>query len=212
MHVPDGFLGPQTWLPAAGAATAAWAWSLRRLRSRLRAETIPALGVTTACCFGLMLIAVPLPLGGASIHATGVAVLALRFGVSTAFPAVTIVLSLQALLLGDGGVPSLPVTSLALGLGGGGAAVAVRRGLARLGPATSRFAAGWASVMTSALLTGLALGLQPVVATDAAGEPLFFPFGWSTVLPALLVPHAVLGLLEGAVTSAALARLGEDDA
>lgn len=212
MHVPDGFLGPRTWLPAAGLAAAGWWWALGRLRARLDVETVPVLGVTTACCFGLMLVAVPLPLGGASVHATGVAVLALRFGVPTAYLAVSLVLALQALLLGDGGVTSLPVTAVALGLGGGAAAVAVRRLLAPLGAPAARFAAGWASVMAGALLVGLALGLQPLLETDAAGAPLFFPFGWPTVLPALLLPHAALGLIEGGITAAALARLGEEDA
>ncbi|HRX50103.1 MAG TPA: energy-coupling factor ABC transporter permease [Candidatus Krumholzibacteria bacterium] len=208
MHVPDGFLGPQTWLPAAGVAAAAWSVAARRVRRRLRAETIPALGVTAACCFGLMLVAIPLP-AGASVHATGVAVLALRFGLSASFLAISLVLALQALLLGDGGVTSLPVTALALGLGGGAAAVATRRLLSGLGPRAARFGAGWTAVMTAALLTGLVLGLQPQLGRDAAGAPLYFPFGWRTVLPALLLPHAVLGLIEGAITVAALDRLGD---
>lgn len=211
MHVPDGFLGPRTWLPAAGVAALGWSWALQRIRAQLDVRTVPVLGVTTACCFGLMLVAVPLPLGGASVHATGVAVLALRFGVPTAYLAVSLVLALQALLLGDGGVTALPVTAVSLGLGGGAAAVAVRRLLAPLGPGVARFAAGWTAVMVGALGVGAALGLQPLLETDAAGAPLYFPFSWSTVLPALLAPHAVLGLVEGGITAAALARLGEED-
>lgn len=209
MHVPDGFFGPQTWLPAAGAAATAWTVAGRRVRRRLRAEAIPALGVTAACSFGLMLVAIPLPLGGASVHATGVAVLALRFGLPASFLAISLVLGLQALLLGDGGVTSLPVTALALGLIGSAAALGTERLLRPLGARTARFAAGWTAVMAAALVTGLALGLQPLLAVDAAGAPLYFPFGWETVLPAVLLPHALVGLLEGGITVAALARLGD---
>ncbi|MBD3222344.1 cobalamin biosynthesis protein CbiM [bacterium] len=210
MHVPDGFFAPQTWIPAAGVATAGWAWALRRLRRALSARVVPVLGVTTACCFGLMLIAVPLPLGGASVHATGVAVLALHFGVPIAFLAISLVLALQALLLGDGGVTSLPVTALALGLAGPVVAVVAARLARPLGPAAARFAAGWFAVMAAALVTALLLGLQPHLAHDAAGEPLFFPFGWSTVLPAVLLPHAAVGVLEGVLTVVALRGLDRE--
>ncbi len=210
MHVPDGFFAPQTWLPAAGVAGAGWAWSLRRLRRALSARTVPVLGVTTACCFGLMLISVPLPLGGASVHATGVAVLALRFGVPIAFLAISLVLALQALLLGDGGVTSLPVTALALGLAAPVVAVLAARLLRPAGATAARFAAGWLAVMTAALITGLLLGLQPHLARDAAGDPLYFPFGWNTVLPAVLLPHAVLGVLEGVLTVIALRGLDRE--
>jgi len=65
MHIPDGFLGPQTWLPAYGVAGAGWAWALRGLRRDLRAETAPRLGVVAGCSFVLMLVAIPLP-GGTS--------------------------------------------------------------------------------------------------------------------------------------------------
>lgn len=211
MHVPDGFLSPQTWVPAAGVAGMGWAWALRRVQRSLRLESVPVLGVATACCFGLMLISVPLPLGGASVHATGVAVLALHFGVVIAFLAISLVLALQALLLGDGGVTSVPVTALALGLIGSWAAVATARSLRRAGPGVARFAAGWVSVMAGALVTALLLGLQPLIAHDAAGAPLFFPFGWATTLPAVLLPHAVVGVLEGVLTMIALRRLAGDE-
>jgi len=207
MHVPDGFFAPQTWLPAAGVAGASWAWAARRLRRVLSVRTVPVLGVATACCFALMLVSIPLPLGGASVHATGVAVLALYFGVGTAYLAISLVLALQALVLGDGGVTSLPVTALALGLAGPAVAVAAARLLRPAGPVVARFAAGWLAIMAAALLTALLLGLQPVIARDAGGDPLYFPFGWSTVLPAVLLPHAVVGVLEGALTVFALRGL-----
>ena len=200
MHIPDGFLGPRTWLPAAAVCGVTLPFALRRLQSNLQATTVPALGVTTACSFGLMLIAIPLPLGGGTIHATGVALLAIRFGVPTAYLALSLVLALQALLLGDGGVTSLPVSVLCLGLGGPLSAVAAYKLLHRVDERVARFAAGWLGVVVPALLTGLALGLQPVIAVDSLGEPLFFPFGWRTVLPALVVPHMVVGVLEGVLT------------
>lgn len=199
MHIPDGFLGPQTWLPAYGVAGVGWAWAVRGLRRDLRADTAPRLGVVAACSFVLMLISIPLP-GGTSAHLTGVGLIAVLFGVRTGYLAVSLVLGLQALMLGDGGVTALPVSSLALGGAGIATAAAARRLLRPLGETASLFAAGWCGVVVAAAVTALVLGLQPVLAHDAAGDPLFFPFGLAATIPAVIVPHLMLGVLEGIVT------------
>ncbi|MCP5191141.1 MAG: energy-coupling factor ABC transporter permease, partial [Pseudomonadales bacterium] len=46
----------------------------------------------------------------------------------------------------------------------------------------------------------LVLGIQPAIAQDAAGRPLFFPFGLAVTLPAVLIPHALVGVGEGVLT------------
>ena len=131
MHIPDGFIAPQMYLPAYGVAAGLWAYGLRRLRRALREETIPRLAVLTAFCFVAMMVMLPLP-GGTSAHATGIALLALLFGVWTAFIAVSVVLLIQALLFGAGGVTALPVNALAMGLVGSAAALFAYRSLWRV--------------------------------------------------------------------------------
>jgi cobalt/nickel transport system permease protein len=44
------------------------------------------------------------------------------------------------------------------------------------------------------------LGVQPLLAHDAQGAPLFFPFGLAITLPAVLLPHLLVGLAEGVLT------------
>jgi len=199
VHIPDGFLSPQTYLPAYAACAGLWWLGLRRVRARLDEETLPWLAVLTALSFVLMMLALPLP-GGSTVHAAGVALLAVRFGVWMAFLAVSLVLAMQALLFGAGGVTALPVNALALGLVGSLAARAAWQGLRRFHEATALIAAGWLSVALPAILVAVVLGIQPVIAHDAAGQPLFFPFGLAVSLPALLIPHALLGVGEGALT------------
>lgn len=199
MHVPDGFLSPQTYGPAYGVAVGCWAYGLQRLRRTLSEETIPRLAVLTALAFVLMAIAIPLP-GGTSAHAGGVALLAVLFGVWPTFLAISLVLLLQAVLLGEGGITTLPVNALAMGLGGGAAARAGYVALRRLNETAALATAGWLSAVVPALLTATVLGVQPLIARDAAGEPLFFPYGLRTVLPALVIPHLVLGIGEGVLT------------
>lgn len=201
MHIPDGFLSPQTYLPAAALAVGAWAWAARGLRSRLDEALIPRLAMLTALAYGLGLVMLPLP-GGTSGHALGVAMLALLFGLRLAFLAYSGVLLLQALLFGAGGLTALPLNALAMGLAGSAVAIACFRLLKPLNETLAVAVAAWLSVMISGLLVALALGIQPWIATRPDGTPLFFPFGPGITLPAVLLPHVLIGVGEAALTLA----------
>lgn len=202
MHIPDGFIAPQMYVPAYVGAAALWFHCLRRVRQRLRDEAIPLMAVMTALVFVLMSVALPLP-GGTSAHASGVAILAILFGVRMGFLLVTLVLLLQALVFGAGGITSLPVNALAMGLGGSLVAVAAFRGLHRASQRAEAIAlvvSGWLSVVVSAALVAVALGVQPVLAHAPDGTPRFFPFGLEITLPAVILPHLLVGVGEGMLT------------
>lgn len=200
MHIPDGFISPQTYLPAYAVCAGLWWVALRRVRARLDADTLPFLATLTALSFVLMTIALPLP-GGTTAHAAGIALLAVNFGVWTAFVAVSLVLAMQALLFGAGGITALPVNALAMGLFGALSAWLAWQGLRHVHARAALFLAGWLSVALPAVLAALVLGVQPLLAQDAQGRPLFFPFDLSITLPAVLIPHALLGLGEGLLTA-----------
>lgn len=199
MHIPDGFLSPQTYLPAAAIALGAWWWAARSLQSQLDETTVPRLAMLTALAYGLGLVMVPLP-GGTSGHALGVAMLALLFGVRLAFLAYSGVLLLQALLFGAGGITALPINALAMGLAGSATAVATFKLLRGINEIAAVAVAAWLSVIVSGVLVALALGIQPLIASKPDGAPLFFPFGIEITLPAILVPHALIGIGEAALT------------
>ncbi len=199
MHIPDGFISPKMYVPAYVAAAGLWSYGLGRLRRNLDDEAIPRVAVLTAFSFVLMMILLPLP-GGTSVHAAGIGILAVLFGVWTAFLCVSLVLLLQALLFGSGGITSLPVNALAMGLIGGAAAAAAYRILRPLHERAALFAAGWLSINLAALVLAIALGAQPSLARSPDGTPLFFPFGLSVTIPAVMIPHAIIGVGEGALT------------
>lgn len=199
MHIPDGFLAPQTYLPAALLAVGGWTWAARGLRTQLNETLVPRLAMMTALAYGLGLVMLPLP-GGTSGHAIGVALLALLFGLRLAFLAYSGVLLLQALLFGAGGITALPVNALAMGLAGSATAIATFTLLRKLNETVAISLAAWVSVVLPGALVALILGLQPLIAHQADGTPLFFPFGPEITLPAILVPHALIGLGEAALT------------
>ena len=199
MHIPDGFLSPQTYLPAYALAAGGWAWAARGLRDSLNETTVPRLAMLTALAYGLGLVMVPIP-GGTSGHALGIAILALVFGVRSAFLAYSLVLLLQSLLFGAGGVTALAVNALAMGLIGATAAVAARKLLRRFGDTASIAVAAWLSVVIPGLIVGIVLGIQPLIAHQADGTPLFFPFGLAISVPAVLLPHLFIGIGEAVLT------------
>lgn len=199
MHIPDGLISPQTYLPALALAVPLWALAARRLRHELGDETLPRLAVFTALAFLLSTLMLPLP-GGTSGHAVGVGLLALVFGPWAAFMAYSLVLVLQAVVVGAGGITSLPVNALVIGLLGAWTTVALHGALRRLGEGPAVVIAVWTAVMLSALGLALVLGLQPAIAQAPDGTPRFFPFGPAITVPALLVPHALIGAGEAVLT------------
>lgn len=199
MHIPDGFISPQTYLPAYAVAAGLWAFAAQRVKRDLDADTLPFLAAYTALSFVLMMVALPLP-GGGTVHAAGIGLLAVSFGGWMGFLAISLVLAMQALLFGDGGITALPINALAMGFAGSFAALAAWKLFGRLNESVALFLAGWISIALPALLVALALGVQPLIAHDAQGAPLFFPFGLEITLPAIVLPHLLVGLAEGVLT------------
>jgi cobalt/nickel transport system permease protein len=199
MHIPDGFIAPQIYAPAYAAAAGLWAYGANRVKKTIREETIPLMGVMTALTFGLNMIAVPLP-GGTTVHATGIGLLAALFGVWPSFLSLSLVLLLQALLFGMGGITSFPVNAIAMGLFGSASGYGVFVALRRLSLRAALFATGFTAVVVPAIVVALALGAQPHIAHRADGTPLFFPFGFRLTIPAIVLPHLLVGTGEGALT------------
>ncbi len=201
MHVPDGFLSPAITVPAYALSAPLWALAARRHFGSAAADALPAIGSLTALAFVLQTIRIPIP-GGTSTHLVGAALLALLYHPLVAFVCESLVLLVQALFFGAGGVTTLGVNALAMGLVGPGAAWLAFRAARRLGERAAAFLAAWIGVQASSLAIALVLGLQHAISAEQL--PVAFP----VVLAATMIPSiAVTGLVEGAYTLGALALL-----
>jgi cobalt/nickel transport system permease protein len=203
MHVPDGFLSPQITIPAYAVSAPLFAWGVRRHFGARAADALPAMGALTALAFAVQLIRIPVP-GGTSTHLVGASLLALVFHPLAAFVCEALVLAIQALFFGAGGVTTLAVNALAMGLLGPGTAwLAFRaaRGL-RVGDRPAAFAAAWLGTQVASLAVALVLGLQHALSSR------YFPVPLGAVLAATMLPSLlVTGVVEGAYTLGALALL-----
>src|SRR5262245_57917516 len=103
MHIPDGYLSPQTYLPLLGIMLPLWAKASRVMKTTLRARHVPLFAMSAAFCFVIMMFNVPVP-GGTTGHATGAALVAILLGPWAAVLSVSVALIIQALLFGDGGL------------------------------------------------------------------------------------------------------------
>ena len=199
MHIPDGLIAPQVYLAAYAAAAPAWAYAVRKVARDFDESLIPRLAVLTALAFVLTTVMIPLP-GGTSGHIIGVGLLALAFGIWPAFLAYSLVLVLQSLLFGAGGITVLAINALAMGLAGAAVTVGVHRLLVGWRRPVAVIAGVWSGVVVAAVLVALVLGIQPHMGTDAGGQPLFFPFGPAVTLPVIVIPHLVIGAGEAVLT------------
>ena len=201
MHVPDGFLSPQLTIPAWAAAAPLWVWGARRHFGHASTESLPVVGSLTALAFVIQTIMIPVP-GGTSTHLVGVTLLALLYHPLVAFVCESLVLLVQALFFGAGGVTVLGVNALAMGLLGPLAGWLVHRALRGASERVATFLAAWVAMQVSTLAVALVLGLQHRLA------PSFFPVPLGVTLAAMMVPSlAVTGVVEGIYTLLALSLL-----
>lgn len=200
MHIPDGYLSPLTYGVGLAVSVPLIVKSFRRLQDVANTEGIARLSALTALSFLMMMLNIPLP-GGTSGHALGTALLTLSFGPWVGALCVALVLFIQALFFGDGGLTTLGWNIINMGYWAAFWTWLVNKWLGGKYPRVTPFLAGWMSIVVAAGATALVLGIQPYLAHDAQGQPLFFPFSLNVTLPAMILPHILLfGVVEGLFT------------
>jgi cobalt/nickel transport system permease protein len=206
MHIPDGYLSPQTYIPLLGAFVISAAVAVKKVKKDVSARNIPYLGMAAAFSFIIMMFNLPIP-GGTTGHAVGSAVIAILFGPWAATVAVSVALIIQALIFGDGGITAIgancfnmavfmPFTAYYIfKLINSNSANKARVSLAA-------FISGYLSLVMAAVLTGIEFGIQPLIASTADGRALYCPYDLSVAIPAMAIEHLLLfGIVEGIITS-----------
>lgn len=211
MHIPDGYLGPQTYGVLYGAIIPIWALASRILKKTLKQQQIPLLAVGAAFSFVIQMFNVPIP-GGTTGHAVGGVIIAILLGPWAAFVAISVVLVIQAFLFGDGGITTLGanIFNIAFVVPFAGYYVYRLVSLGAEAPSWRRVAGGAAGgfigLTAGAAATGFELGLQPLIARTAEGQPLYAPYPLGIALPVVLLEHLMIfSWLEAVVTGLVVA-------
>lgn len=202
MHIPDGYLSPQTCATFYAASVASVGFAFAKFKKSVDEKTFVHLSVASAFTFIVMMFNFPV-VGGSSAHITGIPLITYLFGPFASIIASTVVLIIQALLFRDGGI-------LALGTNVFNMAIAIPLvtifvdsllKMANLKNEKVRmFISTYISTNVAALLTAVELGLQPILFTKA-GKPLYFMYDLKTTIPAMMVPHLlIVGVVEAVLT------------
>jgi cobalt/nickel transport system permease protein len=206
MHIPDGYLSPQTYIPLAVVFVSTAAVAVKKVKKDVSVRNIPYLGMAAAFSFIIMMFNLPIP-GGTTGHAVGSAVVAIIFGPWAATIAVSVALIIQALIFGDGGITAIGANCFNMALFMPFTAYYIFK-LFNINSAKkarvifASFISGYLSLVLAATLTGIELGIQPMIASTADGKALYCPYDLSIAIPAMTVEHLLLfGIVEGIITA-----------
>jgi cobalt/nickel transport system permease protein len=199
LHLPDHTLSLELVVAAGILAAIALAVTAWRRPGRPKFATLAAV---TGLVFVLQMANFALPGGHTSGHLLGAGIAALLLGPAWGCACLALVLAVQAVVLGDGGVTALGANVLNMAIVGVMAGCGTQTLLRRTNALATAFAAGFVSTVaaSAACTVGLAMsGVAPL------GE----------LVGAIVGPHLLVGLAEGAFTAAivwAAAYRGETNA
>ena len=199
MHIPDGYLSPEVWSIMFFISLPILIFSIYRLKSILNEKLIPLLGMSVATIFALQMVNYPLGPGGTTGHLIGAPLLGILFGPYVGIVGISMVLLIQALLFGDGGITTYGANVFNMAIIGSVIGYVTYKLFRRFfkgdsGIMVSGAIAGWLGITCAAFFCGLELGFSYET----------FGYGLSVTIPVMTISHAILGVVEGIVTGAAL--------
>lgn len=213
MHIPDGYLSPQTTAAFGVAMLPVWWQATRKVKSVVKSRYVPLLAVSAAFSFVVMMFNIPIP-DGTTAHAVGGGLIAILLGPWAACIAVSVALLIQALFFGDGGLLAFPANAFNMAVVLPFVSYGVYRLLTRNTALTSsrRVWAGavgaYVGLNASALVAAIEFGIQPDLFHTADGTPLYAPFHLSQTIPAMMFAHLIIaGVIEGVLTAGVVAYL-----
>ena len=208
MHIPDGYLGPATWLALFALMLPFWALAFRNANRNLGPRNIPMISFMAALSFILMMFNLPVP-DGTTAHIVGAAIIAIVLGPYAATIALTVALLIQALLFGDGGITAFGANVFNMGVVMPFTAIFVYIAARKILSDSTRsrmiagFLAGYLGLVVAAFCAAVEFGIQPIIA------PGYCPYGLNVAIPAMVLTHLLVGVVEGAATSAVVYYLAE---
>ncbi len=213
MHIPDGYLGPET-LAAGWAVTLPVWYRANRATKKLLSQPkmIPVLAFGAAFSFLVMMLNVPVA-GGTTAHAVGAVLIAVIAGPEIACLAVSAALVIQAFFFGDGGILTLGINvfNMAIVMPYVGYAiyslVSARSDLQSPRRLYAAAIGAYCGLVVAAFCNSIELGIQPLLHT-VNGVAQYAPYGLKVTIPAMVGSHAlVVGPIEAAFTVGVFAVL-----
>ncbi len=210
MHIPDNYLSPTTCAVMGAAMIPVWSVAIKKVKDEITKVKMPLLGIGASFSFLMMMFNIPLP-GGTTGHAVGGTLLAILLGPFSACISVSIALLIQALFFGDGGILAFGANCFNMAfvlpfLGYFIYKFIKDRVKTEKGEYVGIIAGSYLGINFAALVAAIEFGIQPLLFTNAAGQPLYCPYPLAVSIPAMTIPHLlVAGVMEAIFTVAIFA-------
>jgi len=195
LHIPDGFIPIAQCIAYYVILIVALYFSVKWARSNLDEKRIPLLAVLAAGIFAIMSMNMPIPFG-TSGHMVGGALVAIVFLAPEAAVLVfTVVLLIQALIFGDGGITALGANVLNMAIIGGFVGLYTFKGLkGTIGKYAASGVGAWLATVVAAFACAVEMGI--------AGT-----FPMNIGIPSMILYHVFIGIIEAVLTVIVLAAL-----
>jgi cobalt/nickel transport system permease protein len=203
MHMPDGFLTLTLTIPAFIITIIFWAIALKKIK--LTDQQVPMMGLLTALFFAAMFMNFPL-VGPTTAHLLGGAAIGLILGPFAGLISISIILVLQALLFGDGGLIVLGANVLNIGVIGVFVPCILFLALYKLAKPKANsglFAIIFVSAFAGDVLAAIAAGTELSLSLSSLSPW----YGLSVTVPVMALNHSIIGVAEGFVTVILIATL-----
>ncbi len=190
MHIPDGFLDLNL---AALFYLLSFAVLIYAFR---KAEINPAtLGVVAAAIFAAQMLNWPIP-GGTSAHFVGGGLAGILLGPYAGSIAMSLVLIIQTLVFGDGGITALGANLWNMAIVNVFVGYYVYSIFRKYSEQLASFLAGWFGITLAATMAGVEIGLSSA-----------FKYGVIEAASVMFIWHGVLGIIEGIITAAVISYI-----
>ncbi len=219
MHIPDGYLSPSTCAALGAVMLPVWYIAAKKMKKNFPPDQIPKLAMLSVFSLLIMMFNVPVT-DGTTAHAIGATLSAILVGPWATVIAMSVALSIQALVFGDGGILAFGANTFNMAfiapflgygmfvlLGGKRAPLCSKKRMI-----TAAIAA-YIGINGAALCVAFELGLQPLLFVASDGAPLYAPYPLFLSIPAMMIPHmTVIGIIEGVITALALRFVDSSEA
>lgn len=202
MHIPDGLMDPL--IAAIGwiVALVFLGYAIYRINGKVDDKTIPFMAILGAGIFVAQMLNFPIG-GGTTGHLLGAALAAFLLGPWGALVIISVILVIQALIFGDGGLTAMGLNIMNMAVIGS----LVAWGTIRIFPNKyEKLAipiAAWTSVFVASIFAAVELSTSYSISGGIYGISATIAF------PTMLGYHAIIGIGEGVITGAIIYYLAK---
>jgi cobalt/nickel transport system permease protein len=202
VHIPDGLMDPYIILIGWVIAIIALAIATKTVNKRLDKKQIPLMATLAAGIFVAQMLNFPVG-GGTTGHLVGAALAAILLGPYVGLIIITVILIIQCLLFGDGGITALGLNVVNMGVIGCFIGWYVYKAFPKNYKVPAIIIASWSAVLIGAIVCAIELAISSSISGGAYG------IAASISIPLMTIYHIFIGLGEAIITTGIITYISQ---